>query len=212
MKVGILGSGQVGQGLAGGFGAQGHDVVIGTRTPAGKVAVGKAQWGTFEKAAKHGDVVVLCVNGKAAVEAVRLAGPQNLAGKLVLDTTNPLDFSPTGAHWPETLRPSILQLAQKTAPKAHFVKALNCTPGGQMVNPKFREGRGDQIICGNDAAAKKQAIQLLGELGWNALDIGDESMAPYIEGMALAVINYGAKSNDWGWGVKLVGRATATAK
>lgn len=212
MKVGILGSGQVGQTLANGFAAKGHDVVVGTRDPKGPKAkelqgkFGKAKLGTFAEAAKHGEVVVLCVHGTAVGPAVEQAGPQNLAGKLVLDTTNPLEFGPKGAHKPASVKSSLLEDAQAKAPKARFVKAWNCTPGSQMVDPKFKEGQGDQLICGDDPKAKEQAARILKEFGWMAVDVGDASMAPYIEGMALAVINYGAKSNDWGWGVKLVGR------
>ncbi|MEA3189829.1 MAG: 8-hydroxy-5-deazaflavin:NADPH oxidoreductase [Thermoplasmata archaeon] len=212
MKVGILGSGDVGRILGNGFAAKGHDVVVGTRDPKGPKAkelqgkLPKAKVGTFADAAKHGEVLVLCVHGTAAEQAVGQAGPQNLAGKLVLDTTNPLEFGPKGAHKPASVKSSLIETVQQKAPQARFVKAWNCTPGPQMVDPKFKEGTGDQLICGDDAKAKEQAAKILKEFGWNTVDVGDASMGPYVEGMAIAVINYGAKTNDWGWGVKLVGR------
>lgn len=207
MKVGIIGSGDVGKVLANGFAAKGHDVVVGTRDPKGPkgrelaAKVGKAKVGSFADAARHGEVLVFAVHGANVAEAVREAGPESMAGKLVLDTTNPLDFGPNGAHKPRSIPDSCLQVAQRAAPKARFVKAWNCTPGHLMVNPK--QGPGDQLICGDDAKAKGQAASILKDFGWNVRDVGDASMAPYVEGAALAVINWAAKANDWGWIVRL---------
>lgn len=205
MRVGILGSGQVGLTLAAGFKAKGHDVVVGSRD-AGKAVKLPAgvRHGTFAEAARHGEVLVLCVHGANVAEAVRMAGPDDLAGKLVLDTTNPLEFGPKGAHLPKSIPDSCLQVAQRAAPKAKLVKAWNCTPGPHMVDPKGAPG--DQLICGDDAGAKRQAAELLGAFGWRVADVGDSSMAPYVEGTALAVINWAAKANDWGWILRLEGR------
>lgn len=222
MRVGILGSGGVAQNLGKGFLDRGHDVVIGTRDPKATLAKDKpdvmgtpplsaflkanpkAKVVTLAEAAKHGEVLVLCVHGSNVAEAVKAAGPDNLAGKLVLDTTNPLEFGPNGAHVPKSIPDSCLQVAQRAAPKAKLVKAWNCTPGHLMVNPK--QGPGDQLVCGNDAGAKKQAAEILASFGWRVADVGDASMAPYIEGAALAVINWAAKTNDWGWILQLEGR------
>ena len=205
MRVGVIGSGQVGLTLAAGFKAKGHDVLVGSRDRSKKLQLppGMRQ-GSFAEAARHGEVLVLCVHGANVAEAVQAAGADDLAGKLVLDTTNPLDFGPHGAHLPKSIPDSCLQVAQRTAPKANFVKAWNCTPGHLMVDPKV--GRGDQLICGNDAAAKEQATKILDSFGWNVADVGDATMAPYIEGTALAVINWAAKTDDWGWILKLQGR------
>lgn len=205
MRVGILGSGQVGLTLAAGFAAKGHDVLVGSRDASKAIQLpAKVKHGTFAEAARHGEVLVLCVHGANVAEAVQAAGPEHMAGKLVLDTTNPLEFGPNGAHVPKSIPDSCLQVAQRAAPKARLVKAWNCTPGHLMVDPKV--GRGDQLICGNDAAAKRQATEILGSFGWNVADVGDATMAPYIEGAALAVINWAAKANDWGWVLKLQGR------
>lgn len=223
MRVGVIGSGSVGQTLAQGFASKGHDVVLGARDPKANLANTKpgpqgqqplSAWAkanpkvkivTMEEAAKHGEVLVFAVHGANVEEAVKDAGAANMAGKLVLDTTNPLDFGPNGAHFPKNIKDSCMQTAQRAAPKANFVKAWNCTPGGSMVNPK-QSGGGDQLICGNDAKAKEQAAKILKEFGWGVADVGDASMAPYVEGAALAVINWAAKSGDWGWVVKLNGR------
>lgn len=210
MRVGVLGSGDVGKILANGFAAKGHDVMVGTRDPKGtkgtelKAKVGNAKVGSFAEAARHGEVLVFAVHGANVQEAVKEAGPENLAGKLVLDTTNPLEFGPNGAHLPASIKDSCLQTAQRAAPKAHFVKAWNATPGHCMVNPK--QGPGDQLICGDDAEAKEQAAAILKEFGWRVADVGDASMAPFIEGAALSAINYAVKANDWGWILKLEGR------
>jgi len=222
MKVGIIGSGSVGQVLASGFSAKGHDVVLGTRDPKASLANTKpgsmgqpplSEWAkknpkvkvvSFADAAKHGEVVVFAVKGSEVESGVKAAGAQNLAGKLVLDTSNPLDFGPNGIHKSPNIPDSALQVAQRAAPKAKFVKAWNCTPGAQMVDPKFKEGRADQLLCGDDAKAKEQAARIVGEFGWNAVDCGDASVAPYVEATAIAICNYAAKTNDWSWGVKLV--------
>ncbi len=223
MRVGILGSGGVAQNLGAGFLAKGHEVVIGTRDPKATLAKSspdamglpplsawlktnpKAKVATMAEAAKAGEVLVLAVHGQNVAEAVKAAGPDNLAGKLVLDTSNPLEFGANGAHKPKNIPDSCMQVAQRAAPKAKFVKAWNCTPGHLMVNPKT-PGGGDQLICGDDAAAKQQATKILKEFGWGVADVGDASMAPYVEGMGLAVINQAVKTNDWGWIVKLNGR------
>ena len=222
MRVGIIGSGDVGRILAAGFASKGNDVMLGARDPKATLANTKpgpygqpsfADWAkanpkvkvaSMADAAKHGDILVFAVHGANVEDAVKAAGAQNMAGKLVLDTTNPLDFGPKGAHLPPNIKDSCLQTAQRAAPKAHFVKAWNCTPGVSMVNPKH--GPGDMVICGDDAKAKEQATKILKDFGWNTADAGDSSMAPYVEGMALAIINYAAKTNDWGWIVKLAGR------
>ncbi len=223
MRVGILGSGGVAQNLAHGFVELGHDVVVGTRDPKATLAKSspdamgtpplsawlmqhpKVRVTTMAEAAAHGEVLVLAVHGANVEDAVKAAQPNNLAGKLVLDTTNPLAFGPNGAHLPPNIKDSCLQTAQRAAPQANFVKAWNCTPGMSMVSPK-QPGGGDQFICGNDAKAKEHATKILQEFGWGVADVGDATMAPYVEGMALAAINWAAKTNDWGWVIKANGR------
>jgi len=146
---------------------------------------------------------VLCVHGGDVASAIGLAGPDHLTGKLVLDTTNPLDAGgPHGAHKPVSIPDSCLQVAQRAAPGAHLVKAWNCTPGVSMVDPE-QAGGGTQFLCGDDDGAKKQAADLLHDFGWDSIDVGDSSMAPYVEGMALAVINHGIRSGSWDWVLKL---------
>ena len=222
MRVGVIGSGDVGQVLAAGFAAKGHLVVLGARDPAANLAKTEtarpgqqtlAGWakanpkvriGTFAQAAQHGEVLVMAVHGAHIAAAVLAAGPENLAGKLVLDTSNPLEFTPTGLYKPKSIPDSCLQVAQRAAPKARFVKAWNCTPGHLMVDPK--QGPGDQLLCGDDKAAKEQAAKILKEFGWRSVDVGTADKAPFVEGVALAICNYAAASNDWGWILSLPGR------
>ncbi|MES2154635.1 MAG: NAD(P)-binding domain-containing protein [bacterium] len=222
MRIGIIGSGGVGQVLAAGFAGKGHDVVVGTRDPTATLAktkpdaMGNPPLGvfakanpkvkitTFAEAAKHGEVLVMAVHGANIEDAVKQTGPANLAGKLVLETSNPLDFGADGLHKHKAIPDSCLQVAQRAAPQAKFVKAWNCTPVSQMVNPKT--GPGDQLICGDDAKAKEQASKILKEFGWNVADVGGSSKAPYVEATAIAICNYAAATNDWGWIVKLPGR------
>lgn len=207
--VAILGSGQVAQVLGKGFAARGYKVTFGTRDPKAKKkelqsAVPTAGVATMDAAAKAGDLVVMAIHGTNVADAVAAAGPANLAGKLILDTSNPLDFGPAGAHKPASIPDSCLQVIQRAAPKARVVKAWNCVPGPVMVDPKFPGGPGDQFICGDDSAAKAEATRILQSFGWNALDVGDATIAPYVEGMGLAVINHGARANAWNWGLKLL--------
>ena len=221
MRVGIIGSGTVGKALAAGFAVKGHDVVMGARNPGAKLADTKpgqygepsfADWAkanakvkvqTMADAARHGEVLVFAIKGADVEQAVKAAGPDNMANKLVLDTSNPLDFTPNGLHKSKNIPDSCMQVAQRAAPKAKFVKAWNCTPGGQMVDPK--QG-GDQLICGDDKVAKEQAAKILREFGWGVADCGTADKAPYVEATAIAVCNYAAAVNDWGWTVKLPGR------
>jgi 8-hydroxy-5-deazaflavin:NADPH oxidoreductase len=223
MRIGIIGTGGVAQTLGAGFLAKGHDVVLGTRDPHATLARTepsatrapplsgwlkanpKARLLTMAEAAKHGEVIVLAVHGDGVAEAVKLAGPENLAGKLVLDTTNPLDFRATGLYKHPSVPDSCLQVAQRLAPKAKLVKAWNCTPGHLMVHPN--NGPGDQLICGDDKAAKQQATQILKDFGWGVADVGSADKAPFVEGAALAVCNYAINNGqDWGWIVKLPGK------
>jgi predicted dinucleotide-binding enzyme len=223
MRIGVIGSSQVGQTLAAGFASKGHLVVIGARDPAASLAKTDAKpgaqplaaWaranpkvkvGTFAQAAQHGEVLVLCVNGPHVAEAIQMARPENLAGKLVLETSNPLEFKPTGVYRHHAVPDSGLQMAQRAAPAANFVKAWNCTPAPLMVDPA--QGPGDQLLCGDDGPAKAKAAAILKEFGWRCVDIGGSDKAPYIEATMLAFCNYAAATGDWGWILRLAGRKT----
>jgi len=191
MKVGILGSGEVGQTLGIGFARRGHDVTIGSRTPNSeplkewaRKAGPSAKTGTFAEAAKAELVVLSCL-GSAVDEVVALAGPKAFDGKVVIDTTNPLVFengSPPGLF--VGLTDSLGERVQKQLPKAQVVKCFNTVPSSLMVNPKALGPRPEMLICGNDSKAKSRVTAILKEFGWSgAIDVGGIDGARWLEAL-----------------------------
>jgi predicted dinucleotide-binding enzyme len=202
-KVGIIGSATVGQTLAQGFKTHGYDVRIASRTPA-KLAdfTGKSgiAAGTFEDVAAWADLVVLAVKGHVAEDAVRTAGESNLAGKLVIDATNPIAEAPpvdgviqyfTGPN------SSLMEQLQKTFPSVHFVKAFSSVGAARMVNPAFTSGPPTMFYCGNDAGAKKTVGAILEQFGWEGLDLGTATAARAIEPLAMLWCIPGFRQNTW---------------
>ncbi len=204
-KIGVIGSGVVGQVLASGFVRHGHAVMMGTREP-GKLAdwasgAGpSARVGAVQDAARFGDVIVLAVKGAAAEEAVRLAGPENLAGKIVLDATNPIaEAPPQGGvlRFFTTLDESLMERLQRLAPGARFVKAFSCVGSALMVNPDLPGGPPTMFICGNDGAAKGEAAAILKRFGWEAEDMGGAEAARAVEPLCILWCIPGFLRNDW---------------
>jgi len=188
-RFGVLGSGEVGQTLAKGLRDIGHDVRIGSRDPgrlAGYSAETKIPAGTFAEVAEWAESAVLSVKGSAAEEALRLAGPERLAGKLMIDTTNPIADEPpvdgvinyfTGPNeW-------LMERLQAAAPRARFVKAFSCVGAPEMVGPKLDGGPPTMFYCGNDSAAKAEVARLLERFGWESADMGTAARA--IEPLAM---------------------------
>jgi predicted dinucleotide-binding enzyme len=202
-KIGVIGSGQVGETLANGFLKFGHDVMRGSRDP-GKLATWrsgageKARAGTFEEAAKFGEVVVIAVKGLAAEEAVAICGA-GLDGKVVIDATNPLaDKPPTNGVIAFFTGPndSLMERLQKKAPKARFVKAFSSVGSPLMVSPKL-PSKPSMFICGNDAAAKEQVRAILDQFGWETEDVGAVEAARAIEPLCMLWCIPGFLKNDW---------------
>lgn len=135
----------------------------------------KARSGTYAEASEFGEIVFLCVKGDVATQVVELAGPNRLAGKLLADVSNPLDFS---RGFPPALFTgpfeSLGERVQAAAPAAHVVKALNTVAAPIMVRPDLLPGEHDLFVCGNEAKAKAQLIELLQkEFGWqHVVDVG----------------------------------------
>jgi 8-hydroxy-5-deazaflavin:NADPH oxidoreductase len=204
MKVGIIGSGVVGQTLAGGFVKHGHEVEIGTRDPA-KLKDWSAKnpgvkVNSFAEAAAFGDVVVLAVGGEVAQEALRLIGPEALQGKTVIDVCNPIGGGPPVNGVLSFFTPqneSLMERLQRACPSAHFVKAFNSVGAGQMVNPEFAGGRPTMFICGNDANAKRVVRQILDQFGWDTEDMGAVEAARAIEPLCRLWCIPGIGKNDW---------------
>ena len=160
VRVGVIGSGDVGRVLARGFKQHGYDVLIGSRD-GGKLTEFSQETGipsgTFAEAAAFGELLVLAVKGSAAANALREAGGTQVAGKVVVDTTNPIADAPpedgvlryfTGPN------DSLMEQLQSAFPTARFVKAFNCVGNALMVNPSLGGGKPSMFICGNDGEAK----------------------------------------------------------
>jgi 8-hydroxy-5-deazaflavin:NADPH oxidoreductase len=198
MKIAIIGTGIVGKTIASKLVELNHDVMMGTRNVSDKLAGtatdnygnppfgewiktnSKVKLGSFAEAAAFGELVVNATNGSNSLTALIMAGTKNLAGKVLIDIANPLDFSNgmppsllTGLNNTNSLAEEI----QKTFPDTMVIKTLNTMWCGLMVNPKL-VGNGDHInfISGNNSEAKNKVIKILNQFGWldkNILDIGD---------------------------------------
>ena len=211
MKIGILGSGDVTKALAGGFLKHGHEVTLGTRTPdkLGEWAAKnpKGRIASFAVAAKYGELVVLAVKGTAATEVLRLAGAENLAGKPVIDVTNPIaDTPPVNGvlKYFTTLDDSQMERLQREFPDARFVKAFNSVGNAFMVDPQFKGGKPTMFICGNDEAAKKIVSGILDQFGWETADMGKVEAARAIEPLCILWCIPGFLRNDWAHAFKLL--------
>lgn len=211
MKVGVLGSGEVAKTLAEGFLKHGHAVRVGSRSPA-KLADWAAQakggsTGTFAEAAGFGELVVLAVKGKAAAEALTLAGVKNLAGKTVIDACNPIEDAPPEKgvlRFFTDVNMSLMETLQNQFAEVHFVKAYNSVGAPCMINPQFEGGRPTMFICGNDAGAKLQVAQINEQFGWETADMGAAEAARAIEPLCLLWCIPGFIRNDWMHAFKLL--------
>jgi predicted dinucleotide-binding enzyme len=186
MKIGVLGTGLVGNTIATKLVALGHDVKMGARSATNekaaawaKSAGGRAGAGTFADAAAFGEIIFNCTNGAGTINALDAAGDANLYGKILIDVSNPLDFS---RGMPPTLlianTDSLGEQVQRTHPDARVVKALNTMNCNVMVNPGLIEEGHDVFISGNDPEAKARVTELLRTFGWkNVVDAGDISAA-----------------------------------
>lgn len=211
MNIGILGSGDVAKALAKGFLQHGHQVMLGTRAPE-KLADWmkenpKAQVGGFSTAAKFGELAVLAVKGSAALDALRLAHASNLAGKAVIDATNPIDNVPPSnglLKFFTSLDDSLMERLQHEFPALHFVKAFNSVGSACMVNPEFKGGKPTMFICGNDDAAKQTVRGILDQFGWETADMGGAEAARAIEPLCMLWCIPGFLRNDWVHAFKLL--------
>ena len=195
MNIGILGTGMVGQTIAGKLVDLRNSVVIGTRNVSATLAntspnayglppfsawyeqQNKVKLGTFTDAAVHGEVLVNCSSGVASLDALRSVGEKNLNGKILIDISNPLDFS---KGFPPTLTvcntDSLGEQIQRAFPEIKVVKTLNTVNAMVMVNPSLVPGDHNLFICGNDSDAKASVVNILKSFGWketNIIDLGD---------------------------------------
>jgi len=213
MKIGILGSGEVGRALGSGFAVRGHDVKIGSRSPRSAELVAwsekagsKASTGTFAEAAKHGEVLLLAVQGTAAEDVIKLASPENFGTKVLIDVTNPLDHS--GGPAPGLFvgsKDSLGERIQRLLPNTKVVKCFNTVSNTQMVDPKYAGGAPEMLIAGNDAAAKEKVVGILKEFGWpGALDVGGIEGARWLEAIVPLWVLVGMQIGRWDHAFKVV--------
>ncbi len=209
-KIGVLGSGVVGKRLSEGLAKHGYDVVIGSRDPKKldawrREGKSKVRTGTFAQAAAHGSVVIVAISGSGAEAAIDLARPSNFSGKLVLDATNPLDFShgmPPGLLFGTT--DSMGERIQRKLPDAQVVKCFNTVSNVRMVDPKFKEGTPPMLICGNDTS-KKRTEKILKDLGWpGALDVGGIEGARWLEALVPLWVRAAQALDTWQHAFKAV--------
>lgn len=205
MKIGIIGSGDVAQSLGKGLVELGHQVMLGTRTPdkkeltSWKRKAGKSgTLGTTTEAANFGEMCILAIAWHAEEDVLAQVRPE-LAGKIVIDVTNPLIFSDDG---PPTLAVghdmSGGEIVQQSLPDSHVVKALNIVNHAHMVLPKYKTGTPTMFICGNNKSAITHTGELLQELGWqDIVDLGPIEKSRLLEPLCLLWVEYGVARNTW---------------
>ncbi|GBC85973.1 hypothetical protein HRbin11_02440 [bacterium HR11] len=187
MKIGVLGTGMVGQAIGSKLIQLGHEVKMGSRTADNEKARRwvkangpRASQGTFADAAAFGEVLFHCTAGATSLDALRMAGADHLRGKILIDIANPLDFS---GGMPPTLAicntDSLGEQIQRAFPETRVVKALNTVNSSVMVNPSLVPGDHDAFICGNDPEAKAFVTTVLKDwFGWRSvIDLGDITAA-----------------------------------
>jgi len=214
MKVAVLGSGEVGTTLANGFLKSGYTVMRGSRAPeklaAWRTSAGtKALTGSFKEAAAFGDVVVLAVKGSAAEGVLALVGPETLAGKTLIDPTNPIADAPPEAgvlKYFTTLNESLMERLQRQAPKANFVKAFSCVGNAFMIDPDFGKQKPTMFICGNDKRAKGTVTEILTQFGWETADMGGVEAARAIEPLCMLWCLPGLLRGEWAHAFRLLAK------
>jgi predicted dinucleotide-binding enzyme len=211
-KIGIIGSGAVARTLGAGFIKHGYQVKLGSRDT-GKLsewqskAGPNASVGSFEEAAAFGDLLVLAVKGGAAKDVVQQAGIENLKGKTVIDTSNPVSGPPSAEGilpFFTTLDSSLMEQLQKEAPEVHFVKAFNTIGSAAMVNPEYKEGKPSMFICGNEDKAKSEVKEILELFGFEVEDMGKAEAARAIEPLSILWCIPGFRQNQWTHAFKLL--------
>ncbi len=212
MKIGILGTGDVGRALGNGFIGLGDTVMMGSRDANNdkavawaKAAGSRASHGTFADAATFGEVIVLATLWTGTENALQLAGADKMRGKVVIDTTNPLDFS---RGMPPRLAightDSAGEQVQRWLPGARVVKCFNIVGNAHMVHPSFPGGPPDMFICGNDDEAKRVVTTICRSFGWPVMDLGGIEDARDLEPICILWVKYGLKTGGWNHAIKML--------
>ncbi len=205
MKIGIVGSGDVAQSLGQGLVQAGHSVMLGTRDT-NKKALGAwrkkndshRSLGSTTEAAAFGEVVILAIAWHASEDVLAQVRPE-LAGKVVIDVTNPLVFNEDDA--PALSVGHIMsagEIVQASLPDSHVIKTLNFVNYKNLAFPKYDEGLPIMFVCGNNQSAKNTVRDLLADLGWeDMLDIGSIEKSRLLEPLCLLWLEYGVARNTW---------------
>ncbi len=211
--VAILGNGVVGTALGKGFAELGFQVIFGTRdvegekTRAALEAVPGSRAASFAEAASAGSIAVLAVPWSGLEAAIFTAGPDNLAGKLVIDPSNPLDFSGEVPTLDISSTDSAGELVQRLLPRSQVVKAFNIVSATHMVHPRLADGTPDMLIAGNDAGAKARVAELLEGFGWRRpIDVGPIGASRLLEALAMLWVTYGFRNDHWTHAFSLLGQ------
>jgi predicted dinucleotide-binding enzyme len=211
MRIGILGSGSVGQTLGRGFARLGHAVRLGTRNTA-KLADWQRELGasasvsSMSECAAWAEAIVLCVHGSAVEEVLASAGVESFAGKVVLDTCDPLDFSAGCPGLFVGTNDSLGERVQRQLPRARVVKALNTVLAAVMIDPGLTGGEPDMFMAGDDPLAKHVVRSWLEAFGWPVIDLGDLRNARWLEALSLLWVVYAHKTGRTHHAFKLVGK------
>jgi 8-hydroxy-5-deazaflavin:NADPH oxidoreductase len=216
MKIGILGSGDVGRVLGKAFITEGNEVMLGTRDVQKEPVV---QWlaqnpgakaGSFEETAIFGDMIVLAMGGDVAEQVIKNSGIENFKDKVVIDATNPIDHNrpPVNGVLPyfTTMDESLMERLQKLLPAAKLVKAFNSVGNAFMYKPDFNGQQPTMFICGNDEEAKKTVTKILDSFGWETEDMGKAEAARAIEPLCILWCLPGFLRNQWTHAFKLLKR------
>jgi predicted dinucleotide-binding enzyme len=201
MRIGLLGSGVVGQALARGLARHGHEVRIGTR----KDAVEDLPVGSPADVVEGADLVFLSVLGTAAVDVATGVREQR-RGKVLVDTTNPLDFSSGRPGLFVGLTDSLGEQVQRAVPEALVVKAYNTVGNTLMVDPELPGGPPSMFIGGDSDEAKAVVSELLVATGWDVVDLGGIDASRWLEAMCIAWVLHGARTGTWEHAFRLLRR------
>lgn len=214
MKIGVFGTGMVGTTIGNKLVALGHEVKMGSRTANNEKAAAwvgaagdKASQGTFADAAAFGEIIFLCTQGGGTLDALKAANAGDLDGKIIVDISNPLDFS---KGMPPSLfvfgDDSLGEQIQRAFPNAKVVKTLNTINCNVMVDPSLVPGEHDVFVSGNDAGAKQQVTEILrGWFGWKSvLDLGDITTARATEAYLLFWLRLWGHLGTGNFNVKVV--------
>jgi 8-hydroxy-5-deazaflavin:NADPH oxidoreductase len=209
-KAGIIGSGNVGVALAKGFIKYGYETTLSSRSEEKRESlkheIPGVRTDTPVNVARNNELIIFAVKGTEAKEALQELNPQNLSGKTIIDTTNPIaDEAPVNgvlAYFSD-MNKSLMEELQAGAPEAKFVKAFSCIGSPFMVNPPF-DIKPTMFICGDDEAAKHEVKEILEQFGWETEDMGNVEAARAIEPLAILWCIPGLKENRWNHALKLL--------